>query len=101
MSKSNSQSFSRRRWLGLTPTLAAASLGGGLLAQKAAAETPAAAAAGENIYDIRTFGAKGDGSTIDTAAVQSAIDAATQNNGGVVFVPAGNFLIGTIELKSN
>lgn len=105
MSKSNSQFLSRRKWLGLTPTIAAASLGSGLLAQKAFAENPPVPAAqtpsGEKIYDVREFGARGDGSTLDTAAVQSAIDTATQANGGVVFVPAGNFLIGTIELKSN
>ena len=105
MSKANPSSLSRRKWLGLTPTIAAASLGTGLLAQKALAEnppaTPAPNPAGEKVYDIREFGAKGDGATIDTAAVQSAIDAATHDNGGVVFVPAGNFLIGTIELKSN
>src|SRR5581483_9324787 len=105
MSKADSPSFSRRQWLGLTPALAAASLGSGLLAQKSLAENPPATAnanpSGEKIYDIREFGAKGDGATIDTAAVQSAIDTATQANGGVVFVPPGNFLIGTIELKSN
>src|SRR5581483_420887 len=106
MPEQNPQSLSRRKWLGLTPTIAAASLGSGLLAQKAFAENPPVTSAngnssGEKIYDIRDFGAKGDGTTLATDAVQSAIDAANRDNGGVVFVPAGNFLIGTIELKSN
>ena len=105
MSESNSQFLSRRKWLGLTPTIAAASFGGGLLAQKSFAENPPATPnenpSGEKIYDIRDFGAKSDGTTLATDAVQSAIDAANRVNGGVVFVPAGNFLIGTIELKSN
>lgn len=62
--------------------------------------TPAAAS-GANVFNIRDFGAKGDGETPDTVAVQAAIDAAHQDQGGIVVVPAGNFLIGPIELKSN
>src|SRR5262249_11895205 len=100
-----SNSLSRRKWLGLTPTIAAASFGGALLAEKSFAENSPAPAnqspLGEKIYDVRDFGAKGDGATLNTAAVQSAIDAANRDNGGVVFVPAGVFLIGTIQLKSN
>ncbi|HTQ10549.1 MAG TPA: glycosyl hydrolase family 28-related protein, partial [Fimbriimonadaceae bacterium] len=51
--------------------------------------------------NVRDFGAKGDGVTLDTAAVQSAIDAANKDQGGIVLVPAGVFVIGTVELKSN
>ena len=50
-------------------------------------------------YDVREYGAKGDGVAKDTAAVQKAIDTAAQG-GGVVFVPAGRYLCGTIHLKS-
>ena len=46
------------------------------------------------------FGAVGDGTTKDTAAFQKAIDACAAANGGEVMVPAGNYLIGSIELKS-
>jgi polygalacturonase len=53
------------------------------------------------IFNIRAFGARGDGRTLDTAAVQAAIDACAAEGDGVVLVPAGNFLIGPIELKSN
>jgi hypothetical protein len=56
---------------------------------------------GARIYNVRDFGAKGDGATIDTAAVQAAIDACTRDNGGTVLVPAGDFVVGTLELKSN
>ena len=45
---------------------------------------------------VRDFGAKGDGITNDTAAVQKAIDA-----GGMVFFPPGTYLCGTLFLKSN
>jgi polygalacturonase len=52
-------------------------------------------------YNIRDFGAKGDGTTLDTAALQSAIDDCHRDRGGTVLVPAGTFVIGTVELKSN
>ena len=57
--------------------------------------------AGARTYNIRDFGAKGDGHTLDTAAVQTAIDTCHRENGGTVLVPAGVFVIGTVELKSN
>src|SRR5262245_42764564 len=56
---------------------------------------------GARVYNIRDYGAKGDGTTLDTAAVQAAIDACNGNKGGTVLVPAGNFVVGTLELKSN
>ena len=51
--------------------------------------------------DVRAFGAKGDGVAKDTAAVQAAIDAAVKQGGGVVMVPAGRYLCGTVHLKSD
>ncbi|HEV8377254.1 MAG TPA: glycosyl hydrolase family 28 protein, partial [Tepidisphaeraceae bacterium] len=56
---------------------------------------------GAKVYNIRDFGAKGDGATLDTNAIQSAIDAANKDKGGMVLVPAGTFITGTVELKSN
>jgi hypothetical protein len=56
---------------------------------------------GARVYNILDFGAVGDGNTLNTAAVQKAIDTCTTENGGTVLVPAGDFVIGTIELKSN
>lgn len=56
---------------------------------------------GSRTYNIRDFGAKGDGQTNDTAAIQAAIDACYKDKGGTVLVPAGVFVTGTIELKSN
>ncbi len=53
------------------------------------------------VYNIRDFGAIGDGGTLDTAAVQKAIDAASAAGGGQVVVPAGVFLIGPIHLASH
>jgi len=56
---------------------------------------------GVRTYNIRDFGAKGDGKTLDTVAVQAAIDACSGHRGGTVLVPAGVFVIGTVEMKSN
>jgi polygalacturonase len=52
-------------------------------------------------YNIRDFGAKGDGKTIDTAAINKTIDTAAQAGGGTVFFPAGSYLSVSIHLKSN
>ena len=49
------------------------------------------------VYDVRSFGAKGDGATKDTAAVQCALDACAKT-GGKVVVPSGTYLIGSIYL---
>ena len=51
-------------------------------------------------FDITTYGAVGDGATLNTQAIQQAIDAAAAQRGGVVFFPPGVFLTGTLELKS-
>ena len=50
-------------------------------------------------FNVRRFGAKGDGQAKATAAIQAAIDAAGVA-GGTVFFPAGNFLSGTVRLRS-
>ncbi len=103
MAETSGPVLSRRKWLGVVspPALAAT-----LLASRAGAAegTPPAATgndAGARVYNIRDFGAKGDGATLDTAAVQAAIDACARDGGGTVLVPAGVFVIGTTELKSN
>lgn len=46
------------------------------------------------------YEAKGDGTTLETKAIQTAVDAAALN-GGTVFFPSGNYLTGTIYLKDN
>jgi len=51
-------------------------------------------------FDVRSFGARGDGKTNDTAAIQRAIDATGRAGGGVVLLPAGVFLSGTLTLRS-
>lgn len=54
----------------------------------------------QKIFSISDYGAKGDGTTNDGAAIQAAIDAAQAAGGGRVVIPAGKFLSGPIELRS-
>ncbi len=56
-------------------------------------------AAGE--YDVKAFGAKGDGKTLDTTAINSAIRAAASAGGGTVRFPPGSYLCYSIHLKGN
>jgi polygalacturonase len=52
-------------------------------------------------YDVKAFGARGDGKTLDTPAVNKAIEAAALAGGGTVHFPAGTYLCFSIRLKSN
>jgi len=52
-------------------------------------------------FDVRDFGASGDGKTIDTPAVNQAIEAASSGGGGTVFFPSGAYACYTIRLKSH
>jgi hypothetical protein len=51
-------------------------------------------------FNVTSFGATGDGKTIDTPAINRAIDAASAAGGGTVMFPAGSFLCYSIHLKS-
>src|ERR1019366_496312 len=52
-------------------------------------------------FDVRTFGATGDGKTVDSPAINKAIEAAAAAGGGTVIFPAGNYLSFSIRLKSH
>ncbi len=51
-------------------------------------------------FDIRERGAKGDGSSLDTAAIQKALDDCAAGGGGTVTFPPGRYVSGTIHLRS-
>jgi len=65
------------------------------------AQSTRAAKAPAMIYDVRAFGAKGDGKTLDTGAINKAIEAAAAAGGGTVVFPAGTYLSVSIHLRSN
>lgn len=52
------------------------------------------------IYDIRDYNAVGDSSTLNTAAIQKAIDDCSADGGGIVLIQGGNYLTGTIFMKT-
>ncbi len=51
-------------------------------------------------FDVRDFGAKGNGTTVDTAAIQKALDACGDAGGGVVRFPAGVYLSRPIVIRN-
>src|SRR5436305_6234848 len=51
-------------------------------------------------FNVRSFGAAGDGRTIDTPSINRAIDAASAAGGGTVVFPSGSYLCYSIHLKS-
>ncbi|MDE1177015.1 MAG: glycoside hydrolase family 28 protein [Edaphobacter sp.] len=72
-----------------------------LLAQAAGKHAAAGAFPAGTIFDIRTFGAIGDGKTVCSPAINKAIEAAAAAGGGTVFFPAGTWLSFSIRLKSH
>ncbi len=82
-----------RRWFVRDAALIAGAVGAGPMVRAAfAGEVPR--------LDVRRMGAKGDGVTTDTAAIQAAVDAAARRGGGVVHFPAGRYVSGTLLLRS-
>jgi hypothetical protein len=59
-----------------------------------------AASGAEVLYDVREFGAKPNGQTLCTQAIQAALDKCSAEGGGTVYLPPGRYLCGTILMKS-
>ncbi len=85
----------RRDILKLSPLALASTIG-----YVARAEAPAPSAA-EAFYNVRTYGATGDGKAVDTPAINKAIAAVAAMGGGTLVFPAGTYLCFTIHLLSN
>ena len=66
-----------------------------MLAASAACHSSAA------VFDVRKYGARGDGVAKDTAAIQAAVDAASAAGGGTVEFAPGTYLTGSVWLKDN
>ncbi len=54
-----------------------------------------------SVFDVKTYGAKGDGQAADRDAINHAVDAAAAAGGGTVYFPAGTYVTGSIRLRSN
>ncbi|GGH04233.1 rhamnogalacturonidase [Mucilaginibacter phyllosphaerae] len=67
-----------------------------LLFTRASAQTGAA-----GFFNVKAYGAKGNGKVLDNQAIDRAITACAKSGGGTVYLPAGNYLCGSIHLKSN
>ena len=64
-------------------------------------KTANAASGKRSVFNIRSFGAVGNGTNLDSPAIDRAIQAASAAGGGTVFVPAGTYLSGSIHLTNN
>ena len=53
------------------------------------------------VFNVRDYGAVGDGTTMDSPAIQKAIDDCSKAGGGTVVIPPGKYLSGTIQLRDN
>ncbi len=89
--------LARRRFLAVSSSLASLGMVRAAIPDQAS-QRPGA----PNLpLNVRDFGATGDGTTKDTAAIQQTIDRCSVFGGGRVLVPAGNYLSGAIALRSN
>jgi len=87
----------RRGFLGRAGVAAAGLIGSGAISSSSATVPPKR---NSQLFDVREFGAKGDGKAMDTPAINTAIEAAAEAGGGTVYFAAGNYLCFSIHLKS-
>jgi polygalacturonase len=90
----------RRELLRMSALGLGAVVGSALPEAHAAPHAPAAPA-GPGLFDIRSYGAVGDGKAIDSPAINKAIDAAAAAGGGAVVFPPGTWLSFSIHMKSH
>jgi len=83
----------KNQFLSLSQVLTVLLCAGGIL--------NAAEPTGRNFFNVRDYGALGDGKNLDSPAIDKAIAAAAETGGGTVLVPPGTYLSGSIHLKSN
>jgi polygalacturonase len=90
----------RREFLKLMGTCAAGAAAANLVVPAAGAQ-PAFSPDNRDVFDVKRYGATGDGHTIDTPAINKAIEAASAGGGGMVRFPAGTYACYSIHLKSH
>jgi polygalacturonase len=86
----------RRDLLKASPVVLASTLGRAALAQ-----LPSQTAIRQALFNVRDFGAAGDGRTVDSPAIKKAIEAVAAAGGGTLAFPAGTYLCFSIHLKSH
>ena len=62
---------------------------------------PAALAQAPAVFNVKDYGAVGNGVTLDRESINKAIGACAKAGGGTVYFPAGTYLTGTVRLESN
>jgi len=72
-----------------------------LSATPAFAQSEAAGVTASSFFDVRRFGASGKREDNATASIRAAVDACATAGGGTVYVPPGQYTVGTIQLKDN
>ena len=90
-----------RRGLVLGGLVGSAALAPPQAAQAAATSAAANRGSAPYAFNVKDFGAVGDGATIDTPAINKAIDHAASRGGGTIHFPPGTYACYTIRLKSN
>jgi len=95
-------SIFRREFLKLAASGAAGAAAGSVLTAGAQGQAAPVPGAGTNtVFDVKRFGAKGDGVALDTPAINRAIESANASGGGTVLLPSGTYKCYSIRLKSN
>src|SRR5262245_34496118 len=84
-----------------TPYVLSSLLFTALLSSQISVSQSFAAEADKSYFNVRNYGATGDGKTLDSPAIDKAIQAAADAGGGTVCLPPGRYLSGTIHLLSN
>lgn len=90
----------RKAWISLSFAMSycmALTLCGG----EAPGAAPAPTTGQGHAFNVRDFGAVGDGATLDTSAINAAMEACSKSGGGLVQIPPGRFVSGTIHLRSH
>jgi polygalacturonase len=88
--------MNRRELLGLTGVFIAGGATSALGAGKPYKTKP-----GLKVYDVKEYGAVGDGHSLDTRSINRAVDACHAAGGGIVYLSPGTYLSGTVLLLSN
>jgi polygalacturonase len=101
MGKDRDPRTQRREFLKLAASGAASAVAVGAVGHPSVAQSAAKSDGEVLVFSVRRLGARGDGTTIDTPAINNAIAAAAEAGGGTVIFPAGTYASYSIHLKSN